>query len=504
MHELGFPDFSELYFGMSDSKNEYAESAEEFAKSFVDLNGIINSVIDGKKTLILGPKGTGKSALAWYLHAEERELSIFTRIREASDLPLADIPQLTTGQPAGTERTVTAWKFIILCNFLELLLEDQSCDINNRSEVLRVTKLLKRYGLMGKATGKAILNISTTTVSIPIPKVGQIYKRESSTSLNIFSLLPYLEDWASTAISENKHILILDGLDSIFLNDNRYDESLASLVQASYSINQMLKRSNSAGSIVLLIRNDIFNRISLTLPDSQKMRDDFSFELDWRVYSGSVTKRAPLVRLVNQKAAHALEVDSVDVLGYFPDTIDLAVRSGNPYKKDTLTYLLNLTRHTPRDLLRLLEEIRKVYTSDTFRRPQSGMLSQEIIREGVHAYCSRYFIGAINNEFAGIEEGIKTASLALNALHTMGRAQFTYDDFYAEVNEHQEYSHPDTKKLLTRLFQAGAIGNLTPGSKNNYLRFYHRRDDAMIYFKGMFVLHNALTYAWGLQFQSGE
>ena len=88
-----------------------------------------------------------------------------------------------------------------------------------------------------------------------------------------------MEGWVCQAQSDSRHLLLLDGLDSIFLNDTKYDESLASLVQAAYSINQKLRAAGASGSIILLLRSDVFTRIALSLPDSQKMRDDLAF--DW-------------------------------------------------------------------------------------------------------------------------------------------------------------------------------------------------------------------------------
>jgi hypothetical protein len=76
--------------------------------------------------------------------------------------------------------------------------------------------------------------------------------------------------------------------------------------------------SDASGSVVLLLRNDVFSRIALSIPDSQKMRDDQAFDLDRRVLSGAAGVNAPLIRLVNQKAAKALDIDSVAVLDYFP------------------------------------------------------------------------------------------------------------------------------------------------------------------------------------------
>ncbi|BDX32867.1 hypothetical protein TUM20985_34140 [Mycobacterium antarcticum] len=166
--------YADLYFGLSDSRNEAIESHDAFLRSYVDLEGAVESVLNGKKFLVLGPKGTGKTALAWYLKETEFQGTHLATVRDASDLPLAEVPRLQTGQVEGPERTVVAWKFILLCNYLELLLRDQSCSLQHDSEVTRVTKLLKEFGFMGDASGRALIKASTTTVTIPIPKLGDI------------------------------------------------------------------------------------------------------------------------------------------------------------------------------------------------------------------------------------------------------------------------------------------------------------------------------------------
>jgi hypothetical protein len=244
------PPYSDLYFGLSDSRNEANQSQEAFLKSYVDLNGTTESVVAGQKFLVLGPKGTGKSALAWYLNAAEMYGEHLSLVRDASSLPLAEVPRLQTGQEAGPERTVVAWKFILLCNYLELLLRDELCSVQRDPEVGRVSRLLRNFGFMGDTSGRALLKASTTTVTIPVPKLGSIYKRESKNQLNIYNLIPYLESWVGRATSEVRHVLLIDGLDSIFLNDVKYDESLASLVQAAYSINQKLLEHEATGVTV--------------------------------------------------------------------------------------------------------------------------------------------------------------------------------------------------------------------------------------------------------------
>lgn len=491
--------YRDLYFGKSDSLNEANERQDDFVRSYVDLDGAAESVLGGRIFLVLGPKGTGKSALAWYLRAIEGPESHLVLVRNATSLPLDEIPNVQTGQTPGPARTVIAWKFILLCNYLELLLRDEMCSLHDDPEVVRVAKLLRDYGFMGDTSGRALLKASTTTITIPIPKLGTIYKRESTPHLKIYNLVPYLEAWVTEASSTIRHVLLLDGLDSILLNDTKFDESLSSLVQAAYVLNQRMRSQPATGSIVLLLRNDVFARISLSLPDSQKMRDDLSLELDWRVMSGSAGARAPLFQLVNAKAGRALGVDSIEVLDYFPPHIVLGRDTDNPRYMPVLQYLLNLTRHTPRDMLRLFEEIRKVIEMDIYKPREDGRLSQEAIREGVLRYSMRYFVDAVRNEFAGFEGGPERSAQAISALKHIGRQTFNRDDFTEALVE-VGGSSADVNRLLTLLFYAGAIGNRVHRGRSDgrYMQFYHRRNESDIYLKGEFKLHNALIHAWGM------
>jgi hypothetical protein len=494
------PKYADLYFGMADSRNEAAENPDEFVKSYVDLNAAVRGVTAGSKFLVMGPKGTGKSALAWYLALTEKANGHLTDVKDASSLPLAEIPRLQTGQPAGAERTVVAWKFILLSSLLELILRDQGSSAQRDPEVIRVAHILRDFGFMSDASGRALTTASKSTITIPIPGLGQIYKRESGREINIYNLLPYLERWVSDNRSSNRHVLVLDGLDSILLNDPKYDESLASLIQAAYQLNQGLTEDRSSGTVTLLLRNDIFARIALKVPDSQKMQDDLSVDLDWRVLSGSAGVGAPLIRLVNAKAARACGLTEVDVLSYF-GSITVGGRTSRPQTFPVLQYFLNLTRHTPRDLLRLLEEIRKVEAAGTFASSAlstSGGVAAEVVREGVVQYSTKYFVNAIRNELAGNELGVDAAQHALRTLRELNSQRFDRDEF--RVRYVEGGGEPDAvDRMLELLFFAGAIGNSSGLGARSYMQFYHRRNDAEVYLRGAFILHNALIHAWNLQ-----
>lgn len=481
--------YRDLYFGMSDSYNEVDNERDVFMRSYVDLEGIAVGVVRGEKFLVLGPKGAGKSALACYLRESTGD-AFMAEVCDASLLPLAEIPHLQTGQPPGPERTVTAWRFILLTNYLQLLLSDQSCSLNSDPEVVRVARLLRDFGFMSDSQGRALTKLAKTTVKIPIPGLGDLYSRESAKELSIYNLLPYLLDWVASARAQRRHVLLIDGLDSVFLNDSHYDASLSSMVQAAYSINQSLRRASASGSVVLLMRNDIYSRISLSLPDSQKMRDDLAFELDWRILAGPGGVRAPLMKLVNAKAARAANGGDIDVLGYFPAHVEVGKRKR---KLELFPYILNFTRHTPRDILRVFEEVRKI---DKRIGGGDHPLSQEVIREGILQYSTKYFVGAISNEFAGFHGGPEAGIHAIETLKRLKGQSFRRADFEVARNLVESKSPVPTEQLLRLLFFAGAIGNVFDSGGQRYMQFYHRRDDADVYTAGAMHLHSALIHAW--------
>ena len=161
-----------------------------------------------------------------------------------------------------------------------------------------------------------------------------------------------------------------------------------------------------------------------------------------------------------------------------------------------------MTRHTPRDLLRLFEEIRRVEESGIFEPSRRGRLGQDVIREGTIQYANRYFTGAIRNEFAGFSGGPDQGQAALSALQSLPSQLFDRSQFIGALRQlgYEEVGTAD--RLLRLLFFAGAIGNFVrrKDGQESYLQFYHRRDDADIYLKGALTMHSALCHAWNIPF----
>lgn len=489
--------YTDLYFGHADAKTEAFREPESFVRSYVDRGHNVKNVIESGRFLVLGPKGAGKSALAWYLSETGRLQDISTQTRDISELPISEIGKLKTGEEPGISRSLNAWKFLLLCALLDVISNDQGSNVNKDPRAMQVIGKLRDLGFMDSSPGHAVLNASRTTIKINLPVLGEVYSRESSTSIHLVNLIPHLERWIiGEDDNPNRHYLFLDGLDSIYLNDEKYIPALSALVQSALHVNQHIlqKSGSSNGGVILLIRNDIFSR--LELPDGGKIRADWAVEMDWRNLSGNAAS-SPLFDLIDCKAVSTSpQTDRFDVVKrYFPETIRLGQSSS---ERDPYAYLLSLTRHTPRDLLQLLEHIRRV-ESDITPGARPVKLQQGTIREGVLQYSTKYFVDAIRNELVGRGGSGEEARSAVDALRNLGKRQFEKSEYRASLSEIATDSSPAvTDQTLRWLFFAGAIGNRIPGQSGSYLQFFHRRDDNDIFLGGELVIHNALVYAWAI------
>ena len=451
-----FPPYAELEFGKSDARTERRTLPNLFRSSYIDKGGIAKKVASYECCLVLGPKGAGKSALGYHLVDSSKTLGCKVAVVNATNLPMSEIPKIRTGQREGSERSTTTWRFILLINLIRLMNEN-GVHFKDGRQVRAILEASTDLGIpQNTSSMRDISRLVSTETRIP---------STNNLSVSIFQSIPTLLEIIKKAHSDSGHILVLDGLDSIFLNDDRYTESLASLVQATYLLNQDLRDFEIPGSIVLLLRDDLFSRISHHLPDIQKFRSDMGESLDWRILSGATGVNAPLFKLVNAKASLP---PNLHILDYFPDKIDLA---GGHKRVDKIKYLLNMTRHTPRDILALFQSIKDVAAEGSFEM-RTPVLTQEVIREGILKYSTEYFINAVTNEFAG-SPGAKDLSVAgINTLRALQKQAFTFEEFSNELRETSANHQGNERRILEMLFFAGAIGNVVPAKKGEvYVQF---------------------------------
>lgn len=489
MTSQSIPRFENLYFGAADAQTEYGRNPEAFLRSYADMNSCIEKVKDDRIFLVLGPKGTGKTALACFLSdpQKRRDDLNLVKIHDASTLPISEVSKLKTGDEKGIARSIVAWKFILLCSIVEVILEDQGSLLNSDPHAYDLLNELKERGFLTPDSAQAILTATKTTHKFTL----KFWERSSEKTkrVHINAVVSQLEQWVRREHGPATHISFMDGLDSLYLNDSKYIESLSSLVTAAWQINKGLMEERSSSRIVLLLRSDIYTRLSL--PDGGKMRADWAVDLDWRILSGNISD-SPLFDLVNRKAVSKIAVNELSVIDqYFPGHVEFGPR------RPTDHYLMELTRQTPRDILQLFDAIKEAGIQNGILRHRNKV-DEKTIRQGVVKYANNYFVDSVRNELVGYEEDSGGGSRAVDALRKIGRRYFNRDDYIKAMSADSiEDIDVVVDRNLRRLFSCGVIANVVAG-KDDYIQFGYRRDDSECDLDTSFVLHSALLHAWNI------
>jgi hypothetical protein len=147
-------------------------------------------------------------------------------------------------------------------------------------------------------------------------------------------------------------------------------------------------------------------------------------------------------------------------------------------------YLLERTRHTPRDFLTLLKSIQKA-------APTSGRLRPHIVEVGVRMYCVEYFVPEVRNELVGLLS-TEDARRMIGLLSTMQGHLFSMEELEAKAQVDPRYQELDVSKAIAQLFICGAIGNTVAGGRGYHYNFRYRNLQVDLDPTQMLVMQNAL------------
>ena len=239
--------------------------------------------------------------------------------------------------------------------------------------------------------------------------------------------------------TESRHVIFIDGLDSIVTQKDLQFQSLAALMHETWDLNHLFQREARPFKFVVLCRTDIFER----LPGSNinKIRQDDSVSLNWYDAPGD-PDRTRLIRLVNLRAERSLgrAVNVFDEL--------LPPRIG---ERETRTVILDHTRHTPRDLVQVLRKIQQASAGEPVPTPRH-------VKSGLRAYSTEYFVPELRNELAGHLDA-DDVDKALLLLTSMDRPRVTYAELDRAADELQ--LRLDLRGLVRTLFDASCIGTVS-------------------------------------------
>jgi hypothetical protein len=163
----------------------------------------------------------------------------------------------------------------------------------------------------------------------------------------------------------------------------------------------------------------------------------------------------------------------------------------NRERKGIKSFLLEQTRHTPRDFIQLLRKIQ-----DVAKTP--GKITVEQINSALESYSTDYFLTEIENELSGYFDR-KDIEAAMTLIRNLRQKTFSFDQLITEATNHSRYSKLDLSSIIAALFECGAIGNVSTnedGETTVVYKYSNRRATPDL--NQMLRIHNGLCKALGL------
>lgn len=520
----------DIYTGLPDAKDEYAyEDFETIKKCFVcPPNFDIDEIISGKKCFIRGYKGTGKTALLYYiannlLEQDSSTCISFILFKNFDNAQKENIQNLAVHINKPKEFNLTVpndfdisadgyiyiWKWILLEQILRnnedhnkgLFLEDDNYE--KFEKTLRIIS----YDRMYKQPFKFPASI-TFACGVDIPPYNIKIKPEMKLEFNKFhknqkllDIFKSVIDDTMLALSKCKrtnipYYIMLDELEAFYQKEEIFKRDLYLLRDLIFTVkefNLLFAQSKFVNTkLICCVRTEVVAAINKYIPtyEINKITNGFEFPLLWNYNNNNLNH--PIFQILLKRIQYT-ELTKNKVVLSDQETYDKwfdRVIDDNP----TFDVFLNQTWNKPRDVVRFLIAIQSSLSSNSTRFNRQSFVdsmdeyskrSLEELREELNASYTK--------------EEIDEILIWLNGFRTI----FTFDELEERVNKF--FPHSTLKNsisdVLKSLYRVGVIGNFSKITKS-YLWKHRGNDDPVFDDEWLFFVHRGLFKALNINTQN--
>lgn len=474
-------DIRKIRFGFTSAEKEREQAPELLLNGYIDLKHAAEEARSGSKFLFLGYKGAGKSAIGERLQlSSDNSHDEFVKLIPLKDFPFTPFSKMVRGDAEPETKFPTAWSWVLLIYLLDSFSKDEGVSHYNVDAFHRAVTAFAEMGLSPVGDpGKIVKTSAKHSFKIKSPgsfAEWSFANNELRPASEIPDFVDNLKELVRHIRSNAKHYLVIDGLDDVLTSRDLQFKSLGALVFEVERLNSLFKTNGVPAKIVLLCRTDIFERLSGA--NKNKVRQDSAVELDW-YHDPRDPNSSLLVQAAQLRTAISFK-QPVDLFrSFFPAEID---------RMDSGRYLLEMTRHTPRDFFQLFTHIQAFATA--------GLLSEGEIKSGLRDYSIKYFLPEIKDELSGYATSDEIDRL-FKVLGRMRKRDVTFSELStASEALPKPIEEARLYELLEVMFECSAIGNIQhkPGGTTYYTFKYRNRHSTFNETEGI-MFHRGLWKA---------
>lgn len=441
-----------------------AETDEDLGTYFFSVPEVAK-LLKSKSWLVLGRKGTGKTAIYRHLDTSSRkDLNGYDVI----SLNFKDYPwpihklykEALSGELSAYQKS---WKYLFFVKALSKLIELHEKDGKNLNKELKWAKnyIEKIYGRPDptilevlsskitrldkiKAPGADLGEVSFDLGEVSFENIALNKDLQAKLRSNAFTLLGYFEHIFKNNVKGYKFMIALDQLDENWLAGEieEYSKVLINLlnvcrnISTDESINKYLK-------IVPFMRSDIYE--SLRFNDKNKLFQDSAVVISW----DNQSLDSMFYQRIKKYSPKNFDLDDDKRSGSLFEVS--FVRQGTP----PFHFITRRSFFRPRDVIVYFNKIREIHAAN-----KTGLYtSRELYEAAVESSTSVYneIIDEWSNQFSDIEQ-------LLGVLQLISVETFNYGEFVAKYRQgFPESTDIDLNMALNFLFANSIIGQKKQG-----------------------------------------
>ncbi|MCC3424138.1 MAG: hypothetical protein JGK12_09435 [Microcoleus sp. PH2017_01_SCD_O_A] len=442
-----FVNLDKLNFGSDDAERD---AKDGFLSKVFLKTSLYNRVSKGKRELVIGRKGAGKSALCLTLQKAFENDGKNVVLVTPKSLSLPKIQQLKVTSVSEEEAYVLSWKYVLLVKIaIEILAVVHRLKLRVKG---KSKKLLKEIDFFLTANGELQKSIWEKDVVLLNPfsgfskisaKIGVFEAGfESSRKDNQIDVAGILESFEAKVeellkdLSQTDLIILIDKIDEVWNPTEESQLMIIGLINAIHDLNSSLQRTN----ILLFLRSDIYD--ILRFNDGDKLRN-LEERINW---SDSDLKQLIATR---GKVSAGLSINETDDLWelFFEEEVQ---------DHNSFIYILSRTLKRPRELIQFCN---LALTIAQDNRHQKITQEDILLAEGQY---SNWKLNDLASEFLVQYPYLKDVLTLFQGF----QASFTKDEIdsrYQETQKKLTRIYPElhslsSNSLIQTLFQIGFLG----------------------------------------------
>lgn len=514
MKEIAIKD---LYAGKPDAKDEIDfEGQEKFIKTFVVADHFnLESLLSGSNCFITGFKGTGKTALMFYLDGMLKERDHATcssfvffkedfadaRRKELQELSRRILSSIAVEPGALTEISEFEyiWRWLIFKQIVNDN-EDYGRNLFVDNEIWRSFERIilkikdpssKRKISIPNKIKVAVPWKDPFTMSEVTPEMEvDLRKQGSEAYFEFMSLIDQAEEMFSQLTKTDiPYYIFIDELEAYYGNDKIFKRDLYMIRDLVFTVKRLNSIFARAGiknmKILCSIRSEIITAISrfIVTKEINKVVSGFSLPLNWN-YSNDNSYAHPIIQILLKRISVCAEADDESSLSiyrkWFPEKI---------HGIEPASYILNNSWCKPRDIVRL------IITAQNNLHNSEKCFSNSVISALTKAY-SEDSLQEIKEELRALYASEEIDIII--SCFTGYKTNFSIRDLKNRIAQYYPETVLETKfqQVLDDLYRLGFIGNFLPASKTYH--WLHKGDPNLILSDEWricihYALHSALS-----------